>query len=112
MELVDHVHHVLDDHFVVVFFVTDVVEERLVELDDVDIQVLDGGESGVACTKVIDRDGNTMLAESVHELLHGDFVFKIGGFRELNFDKLAIDIVFLHDGKDIFSQVRVAEVVP
>ena len=52
-----------------------------------------------------------MLAKSVHELLHRNFIFKIGGFRELNFNELAVNIEFLHDVKDVFSQVRIAKMV-
>ena len=110
MELVDHVHHVLYDNFVVVFLVANVVQQRLVELDDVDVQILEGVESRVTCTEIVNRNRNPVLAKNIDELLHGNFVFVVRSFGELDFDVLAVDSVLGHDTQDIFGEIRVAQV--
>ena len=92
--------------------VANIVEERLVELDDVDVQVLEGVECGIARPEVVNRYGNIVLAELVDELLHGDFVFVIRGFGQFYLDVLAVDVEFLHDFKDIFGKILVAQVQP
>ena len=112
IEFVDHVHHVLYDNFVVVLVVADVIQEGLVELDDVDVQVLEGVERGITCAEVVNRYGNIVLTELVYEFLHGDLVFVIRGFGQFYLDVLAVDVVFLHDFKDVFGKVLIAQVQP
>ena len=88
-----------------------VFEQGLVELDDVRIDIGERVQRRGTGSEVVDRYGNALFAQLVHEVLHRNAVFEVRNFGQLDFDVLAVDVVSAHDGKDLVCEGLVLEML-
>ena len=110
VEFLGHFDHVPQNDFVVGIFFTDIVQQRLVDLDDADVVILEHVQGRITGAKVVDGHSDTVLAHDVDELLHGDGIVEIGDFGQFDFNVLAVDFMLAEGTKDAVGKVFVAQV--
>ena len=111
VQLLHHVHHVLEDNPVLLVVLVHVFEQGLVELDDVRVDIGERVQRRRPGSEVVDGYGNAFFAQLVHEVLHRDAVFEVGNFGQFDFDVFAVDVVAVHDGKDLACEGLVLEML-
>ncbi len=110
VEFLGHLDHVSQNDFVVGVRLADIVQQRLVDLDDADVVVLEHVQGRITGAKVIDGHSDTILAHDVDEFLHGNRIVKIGDFGQFDFDVLAVDFVLAQGVENAVGKVFVAQV--
>lgn len=87
-----------------------VADKGAVELDGIERQGTQGVQRRVAGAEVIHGKGETVLLKAVHGSLEDFFIFKKGALRELQFQQMPGQSVFVGQGPQFVAEAVVVEV--